>query len=148
MCDEVRREIDGRGIIIGATNRGPQIPDEDIALPRIGFYIEAIAVDVETVDLRLICADTDHVVFNIDLEFPNKKEALKSNPNIDFSRAEINLQLMVNQGDVNFKSSGRYRLEYKTPSETWNEIRSYLFSKLEGEFSIFFVIRLGYHLKT
>lgn len=133
MCDEVRREIDGRGIIIGATNRGPQIPDVDIVIPRIGFYIEAIAVDVESVELRLICSETEHVVFEEDLNFPYKAEALERNAEIDFSKTEINLQLITNQGDVIFKSSGVYRLECKIPDGTWREVRNYLFSRLEDD---------------
>lgn len=129
LCEEVRRDVEGSGIIIGATNRGLTIPDSEVVVPRIGFYIEAVAVDVEEVDFRLREADGDFSPLSLTLSFPYKKEALEEDAEIDFTSSEINVQLMLNQPNVTFRKSGRYVFEFKILDREWSEVRSYLFPR-------------------
>ncbi|WP_050523384.1 DUF6941 family protein [Pseudorhodobacter wandonensis] len=127
MCDEVRRDMDGSGIILGATNRGPALANCETVLQRLGFYVEGVAVDVEEVVFRLRNVDEDTIVFSDTMTFPYKDDTLTVRPDFDFSKMEVNVQLMLNLQNLKFEKPGVYQLEYQILDQPWVEVRTYLF---------------------
>lgn len=127
MCDEVRRDMDGSGIIIGATNRGPALASSEAVLQRLGFYVEGLAVDVEEVVFRLRKVDEGTIVFSDRVTFPYKEDALADRPDFVFSRMEVNVQLMINLQNLKFEKPGVYQLEFQILDQPWVKVRTYLF---------------------
>jgi hypothetical protein len=127
MCDEVRRDMDGSGIILGATNRGPALANCETVLQRLGFYVEGVAVDVEEVVFRLRNVDEGTIVFSDTMTFPYKDDTLTVRPDFDFSKMEVNVQLMLNLQNLKFEKPGVYQLEYQILDQPWVEVRTYLF---------------------
>lgn len=133
LCDEVRRDIDGSGIIIGATNRGPALAGSETVVQRLGFYVEGLAVDVEEVVFRLTEVDGGIIVFSDVMKFPYKEDTLADRPDFDFSKMEVNVQIMLNMQSLKFEKSGLYRLEFQILDEPWVEVRTYLFPPQEEQ---------------
>lgn len=128
LCEEIRREVNGSAIIIGATHRGPSVPSEGKDLSRLGFYIEAVMTAVEDLWIRLRPADgpVEIVEKFVSVGYRGELEE-RLGAEFDFMTADVNVQLMINGTDLRIPKPGRYLVEISTDKDSWQAVREYEF---------------------
>lgn len=129
LCEEVRREANGKAIIVGAGMVGPELPaDQETEVPRIAFYLEAEMVDVDRILFQLICSEYDDAPIEVDMSF----EAMRRGSGEDATGAPpegstISAALVFNSDGVKFKGPGIYKLQYKLSDEDWQTVKTFPF---------------------
>nr|WP_133122492.1 hypothetical protein [Yoonia maricola] len=88
----------------------------------MAFYIEGEVVDAESITVRFRSVETDTEVFLEELNFPYKEEIEE----VDSSKVQVHLQLVVSVQEVKFDAPGKYALEYSFDGEDWVGIRDYM----------------------
>lgn len=128
LCDEVRAEASGKSILIGALNRGPTLQEDcETVVPRLSFYIEAIAQGVKKAKVRLVHQDTMASIFDDEFEL-NLDDRIDEIGSVeDWTQIEANMQLVINLVDLTFPTAGRYILEVAYDDADWLLVRDYMF---------------------
>lgn len=135
LCEEVRREANGRAIIIGAGLIGPELSvEQETEIPRIAFYLEAEIVDIEEIWFRLTCAENDDTPIEVDMNFgPMRNQEEGNSVNSPPKGALIAAALVFNNERVKFKAPGIYELQYRIADEDWHTVRKVPFPEATTE---------------
>jgi hypothetical protein len=133
LCDEVRREVNGDAIIIGAKQAGRSIPEADKRfVDRLGLYIE-----LETnypppneIEIRLYSEEykaslIEHA-FPIEFEIPEGIEISESQSGEDLPARGV-LLMVINREQVEIEGPGEYTLQFRHSGKDWVSSRSYFF---------------------
>lgn len=135
MCEDVRREFDGRAILVGASMVGPSVAEEGgSVVGKLSFYLEAEVFKVNWVKFRLIKKKTDYIAFDdvemkLDFDIEDIPAGELTEGGADVVET-IGAVLAFTKDDVKFDEPGRYHFEYKTElSDEWQPIREFHFPK-------------------
>lgn len=124
LCEEVRREHDGRAIILGAAPVGPEIKSGGEVVQRIAFYVEAFVSEVQEIEIQLISEAGDDVAFATKMRLGD----LPEEGSVDEKAVDSILGVLVfNKSNVMFKEPGMYQLQIRVPDQEWQTARSYFF---------------------
>lgn len=126
FCDEVRREVNGSAIIIGARLVGEEIPREGgKKINKFALYFEAVISHLKSAEVRMFCPENDDEAFVQELDFEYSDE-LDQLPD-DASEVIVNMVLVVNKKDVKISAPGEYEIQFKIPNGEWTTCKKVLF---------------------
>lgn len=126
ICDEVRQEMDGHAIIVGARQSGPALPiGEDVTVDRIAIYVEletSYPPPAKFV-VRLNDPEADKTIF--ENSFDNEFEPIEDVP----EGADLRgiMLLVVNRTDVKVPGAGVYKVQLQTEEADWVDVRNFSF---------------------
>lgn len=135
MCEDVRREEDGRAILLGVAMAGPHmLPDEELVMERVGFYLEAEVHDINDVQIRLVERKTGQSAFDakVNFDFTKMEPATSQTPPIpkedEIKDSAIGTVMFLAMDKVTIPAPGRYDLQYRIEGDDeWENIRDFLF---------------------
>ncbi len=135
LCEEVRREANGRAILIGAGMIGPKLSvEQETEIPRIAFYLESELVDVERVLFRLTCPTNDDTPIEVDMGFqPMRSRGDEDPSDVPPEGAPIAAALVFNNERVKFSGPGIYELQYRIADEDWALVKKFRFPEAVAE---------------
>lgn len=132
LCDEVRQEIDGNAIIVGARQSvGPPLPPEAVNIDRISFYLELATSypPPSKIDVRFYHPNSETVVFyntfENDYELPG--DVQETEP------LSGSVLLVANRASVEVPGAGRYLLQYRVDEGNWLDARPFGFPNIENK---------------
>lgn len=133
LCEEVRREANGRAILIGAGMVGPELSaEQETEIPRIAFYTESEIIDVEEIWFRLICPESEDTPIEVDMSLqPMHQIGEESSMETPPEGATIAAALVFNNERVKFKGPGVYKLQYKVADKGWQTVRDFPFPEAD-----------------
>jgi len=133
LCDEVRREAHGTAVIVGASLKGPDIPDGGSTVDRLALYLEASIGDASKVNIRLRSQEHKTSVIETTFDFSDAPrptaEELES-----ATHYELLVVMVVNKSAIKVPGPGRYDLQIRTTDgKPWKTYRSYIFPTESSE---------------
>lgn len=133
LCDEVRKEEAGTAIVIGASQRGPAIPESGRDIARLSFYIEAVLTAVSEIWIKIKGGDGGEI-FNQQIAVGYRGVFEEQfGDSFDFFSAAVSAQLIVNGTGIHVPSPGKYSIEISTNNIDWEKIREYDFPAAEED---------------
>lgn len=130
LCEEVRQEVGGRAIIIGAMAHGPELSDgEDTRIKRLAVYTE-IEMPENRIRLKLRLASKNQVdpVLQADVNTDEMYDDLPSSES--WARNPIAV-LIFGRENFMLRGSGDYHLQYAVDDEDWVDCRKFYFPKAD-----------------
>lgn len=118
LCEEVRREYNGRAIILGAAMTGPPIDQQANSLARLALYIEIFAKNCPVVEVRLWNKDRSLAIIEAEFNLETKEEFEAENPETRYEDVEIGAVMVVNQSDITVFGDSVYQLQMKSKDES------------------------------
>jgi hypothetical protein len=127
LCDEVRREVAGSAIIIGAKPSGPPVADDKIThLLRLALYIE-LEVPFpapKKVAFRLRDTKMDYNVLEHSFELPEMDDSEETEGDFDLRGVVV---CVLNEDNVEIRGSGILEVQIKYDRSKWSKVREFVF---------------------
>lgn len=131
ICDDVRQEVSGRAIIVGAAPVGPELNSTgETTVSRISFYMEAAFSGLGVVRFRLKSRENDSVPIEVSMDLANNSDVDEEADTENMS--VVGTIVFGKEGGV-FDGPGLYCLQYKTDETDWTEIRDFYFPPRASE---------------